>query len=125
MCLPAVSVVSDIETVRNHHSKEAAKSPGWLKEMRGAEMIPETIEYGISSFVYRSRKPFVPQKIYDLMVGNFLLQERADGEEETENEESEEEIEETENEEENGDAFKKRLAARAAGPFAQVKIKSC
>ena len=90
-------------------------------------MIPETIEYGISSFVYRSRKPFVPQKIYDLMVGNFLLQERADGEEENENEneETEEEIEENANEEENGDAFKKRLAARAAGPFAQVKIKNC
>ena len=44
-------------------------------------MVPETEEYGISSFVYRSRKPFVPQKIHDLIVSNFLLQERADGDE--------------------------------------------
>jgi len=113
-----------LEKVLNTHKfdfEEAAKSPGWLKEMRGAEMVPETIEYGISSFVYRSRKPFVPQKVHDLMVANFLLQERADGEED-ENEESEEEkTDENENEVEDGDdTLKKRLKARSSGPFAQV-----
>ena len=71
--------------------------------MRGAELVPESEEYGISSFVYRSRKPFVPQKIHDLMVSNFLLQERADGDgkvdgeeiEDSENDEIEDEIEGT------------------------------
>ena len=89
-------------------------------------MVPESEEYGISSFVYRSRKPFVPQKIHDLMVGNFLLQERSDGEEgekteETENEEKMEvESEEKMEEESKGSSIQDRLAARAAGPFANV-----
>jgi len=110
--------------------QEAAKSPGWLKEMRGAEFVPESEEYGISSFIYRARKPFVPQKIHDLMVGNFLLHERADGEEleksdeteEGEEEENTKETEETEEEpeEKEGSSIKDRLAARAAGPFANV-----
>ena len=72
-----------LSKVLNTHKfdfKEAAKSSGWLKELRGAEMVPESEEYGISSFIYHRQKPFVPRKIYDLMMKNFLLQEKTDDE---------------------------------------------
>jgi G3E family GTPase len=46
--------------------------PMWAKELYGfADHVPETEEYGISSFVYRARRPFHPQKIHDLLNGDL------------------------------------------------------
>nr|WP_300311050.1 zinc metallochaperone GTPase ZigA [Halomonas sp.] len=48
----------------------AQQAPGWLKEMRG-EHVPETEEYGISSFAYHARRPFQPQKFFELLHGDW------------------------------------------------------
>ena len=48
--------------------ENARQAPGWLKEMRG-DHIPETEEYGISSFSYVARRPFYPQKFYEFLHG--------------------------------------------------------
>ena len=49
------------------HDKAQAH-PLWHKELYGfREHVPETEEYGVSSFVYRARRPFHPQKFNDFL----------------------------------------------------------
>lgn len=42
--------------------ERSSQSAGWIKELN-EEHVPETEEYGISSFVYRSQKPFHPERL--------------------------------------------------------------
>lgn len=48
----------------------------WMDSWQpGYKHIPESIEYGISSFVYRTNKPFHPQRLFDFYMDYFLLRE--------------------------------------------------
>ena len=70
--------------------EKAATSMGWLqslhemskREINGVIKFapkPETEEYGISSFVYRARKPFHPKRLYQMIHKIFVLMEDAEG----------------------------------------------
>lgn len=47
-----------------------SQSAGWQAELEN-EHTPEKAEYGISSFVYRSRKPFHPQRFWQYINENW------------------------------------------------------
>ena len=51
--------------------EEAEQSAGWMEELEKDEHTPETEEYGISSFVYRNKKPFDPERFWDYVEKKF------------------------------------------------------
>jgi len=52
--------------------EKAETHPMWAKELYGfADHVPETEEYGVTSYVYRARQPFVPEKIVKLLNGEM------------------------------------------------------
>jgi len=72
---------ADAKIIRTQHSKVApseilntrlfdyertSQSAGWIKELY-EEHTPETEEYGISSFVFRERRPFHPERFWQYL----------------------------------------------------------
>ncbi len=52
--------------------QKAHEHPMWAKELYGfGDHVPETEEYGVTSFVYRARRPFEPEKIMAVLNGEM------------------------------------------------------
>ena len=51
--------------------EEAEQNAGWIEELGKDEHTPETDEYGINSFVFRSKKPFDPDRFWNYLQHNF------------------------------------------------------
>jgi G3E family GTPase len=66
------SKVSTKEILNTHSFdfERASQSAGWIKELEN-EHTPETEEYGIGSFVFRSKKPFHPERFWDYLAHGF------------------------------------------------------
>ena len=54
--------------------EKAEQSAGWIQELNKVEdggHVPETQEYGISSFVFRDQRPFHPKRFWDYISQNW------------------------------------------------------
>lgn len=51
---------------------KAALSAGWLKSLN-EEINPETEEYGIGTFIYRARRPFHPERLWNIIKDVFVV----------------------------------------------------
>ncbi|GBD50157.1 zinc metallochaperone GTPase ZigA [Methylopila sp. Yamaguchi] len=58
----------------------ARRNPLWIKELFGfRDHVPETEEYGVSSFVFRARRPFEPQRFAEFLARDWPGLVRAKG----------------------------------------------
>ncbi|KAH7028051.1 P-loop containing nucleoside triphosphate hydrolase protein [Microdochium trichocladiopsis] len=54
--------------------EKAVLSAGWLKSLtEGEDLVPETEEYGIGTFVYRARRPFHPERLWETIKNVFVI----------------------------------------------------
>lgn len=63
----------DLKHILNTHKfdfEEASQSAGWIKELNN-EHIPESDEYGISSFVFRNKRPFHPERFFHYVTSRW------------------------------------------------------
>ncbi|WP_240322712.1 GTP-binding protein [Austwickia chelonae] len=64
----------DIRAIVGAHRfdlERAQQAPGWVAELNGDDHIPETEEYGISSVVFRSPRPFHPDRLMSLLADDL------------------------------------------------------
>jgi len=57
--------IKEILNTKLYNLEDAKSHPLWAQELYNPDNhVPETEEYGITSFVYKAREPFDPEKIY-------------------------------------------------------------
>ena len=93
--VPAVHSQVDLSLVvrTGLFTEEYAKGlDKWLEDLKnGVPPVPETVEYSISSTIFKAKQPFHPQRLYDWIVQHFKLNELdLTGVEEDEEDEDEE-----------------------------------
>ncbi len=145
---PGAKIITAVKSSFNLHSildthifsyEKAALSSGWLRSIN-EEISPETEEYGIGTFVYRARRPFHPQRLWEMISDVFIViqteyldqegddqngggeaMDTAEDDDDDDDEDDNDESEEDESESEIGDPqpqldTKARLASKVANP---------
>ena len=62
--------ISEVVGTGRFDFEEAENSAGWIQELEN-EHTPETEEFGIGSFVFRSKKPFHPERFLNFIQNDF------------------------------------------------------
>lgn len=61
----------EILNTKRFNYEEAEQSAGWQEELKKDKHTPETEEYGISSFVFKDKKPFHADRFWDYIQQDF------------------------------------------------------
>lgn len=89
---------------RSFDFESAALGAGWLRSLLELTTRtdadgrvrrvpkPETEEYGVSSCLFRARRPFHPKRLWDLLVDKFVVVQDAYGEDDEEDNEEDESV---------------------------------
>ncbi|GAA6037278.1 hypothetical protein JCM8097_008659 [Rhodosporidiobolus ruineniae] len=64
--------LTKVLNTRRFQFEKAVMGAGWLKSLR-EEVKPETEEYGISSFVYKARRPFHPLRLWEVIRSRLVV----------------------------------------------------
>lgn len=59
--------INEILNTKLFNFEAAINNPGWMMELRGEETT-ETEEYGITSFVFKEKKPFHPDRLWNVLT---------------------------------------------------------
>jgi G3E family GTPase len=62
--------LTDILHTRLFDFEKTSQAAGWIEEL-GKQHTPETEEYGLSSFVFRSQRPFHPERFWEYIQYNW------------------------------------------------------
>ena len=62
--------INEVVGTGRFNFEEAESSAGWIQELEN-EHTPETEEFGIGSFVFRSKKPFHPERFLNFIQNDF------------------------------------------------------
>lgn len=63
--------LTDLLNTQLFDFEETSQSAGWIEELNKPHHTPETEEYGISSFVFRNRRPFHPARFWKYLNMNW------------------------------------------------------
>jgi G3E family GTPase len=64
--------LNTVLNTKSYDYDKVSSSAGWIRELEiGSAHTPETEEYGISSFVFRDRRPFHPQRFWNYISTNW------------------------------------------------------
>ncbi|CAE7766091.1 unnamed protein product [Symbiodinium sp. CCMP2456] len=55
---------------RSFDMEEVERMPGWFQELQGNH-VPDAMQYGVASLVFRAQKPFHPKRLDELLKGGL------------------------------------------------------
>jgi G3E family GTPase len=77
-CINSKINIDEIINAKKFDFERTSQSPAWLRAINAVDKLPETEEYGISSFVYSASRPFHPERVFAFVQTTLNQEDDAD-----------------------------------------------